>query len=58
MEQPVEAYRIAERREGVGFECAARLFRVRCDRARVKADEWRSLLRFSLVGEQRVEAAT
>ncbi len=53
----MQPYRIAERCERIGFECPARLLRVGSDRMRVQADEERSLLGFSLVGEQRVETA-
>ena len=58
MEQPVEADRFAERREGVGLECPAGLFRVGRDRGRVQADERRRpFLGFGLVGEQGIKPA-
>ena len=47
----MQPYRIAERGERIGFERTARLLRVGSDRVRVQADEERSLLGLSLIGE-------
>ena len=56
MQQSVQANRISEGGEGVGFEGAAGLFRVRGDGPRVQADQRRPFLVFCFVREERVEA--